>query len=36
MMSTGSSLASIDLRSSAVTVTGSIALVQPWFAMAGS
>ena len=36
IMATGASLAGIDLRSTAVTVTGSLALVQPWFALAGS
>lgn len=33
---TGSSLASVDLKRTDVTVTGSIALVQPWFALCGS
>ncbi len=36
MMLTGSWLNSIDLRSTAVRVTGSAALVQPWFALLGS
>jgi len=36
IMATGGSAASIDLRSTAVTVTGSVALQQPWFALAGA
>jgi hypothetical protein len=36
IMSTGASLASVALSSTAVTLTGSVALLQPWFALAGS
>jgi hypothetical protein len=36
IMSTGASLASINLASTAVTLTGSVALIQPWFCLCGS
>jgi hypothetical protein len=36
IMSTGASLASIAVSSTALTLTGSVALLQPWFALAGS
>jgi hypothetical protein len=32
----GSSPVSIDLKSTAALVTGTICLIQPWFALAGS
>lgn len=35
LVSTGSWMNSIDLKATAITVTGSAALAQPWFAMAG-
>ena len=35
IFASGSRPASVDLRSTAATVTGSIALVQPWFALVG-
>lgn len=36
VMSTGAAPSSIALSSSAVTATGSLALLQPWFALAGA
>jgi hypothetical protein len=36
IMATGARPVSIDLKSTAVTVTGSLALLNPWFALVGA
>jgi hypothetical protein len=36
IMATGSAPTAIDLKSTAVKLTGSVALIQPWFALVGA